>query len=109
MAISHHTGVLWQLEGLLRRRALIAGLLKAAGRFLSLLGVLLLSAWSYSLWGSIDTPLRSLLIPGVVLLAGGWLLGVVLERTLRTLQGLLKHYLRGLEKARATRSVEEPK
>ncbi|MBI1291595.1 hypothetical protein GC173_10180 [bacterium] len=106
MARSNAAELLWHLEALLRRRSLTAGILKAVGRFLSIVGVLMLCGWSYSLWGSAETPMKGLLIPGLVFLAGGWLVGITLERVLRTLQGQLKVYLRTHARHRASESTD---
>jgi hypothetical protein len=96
------------LHGALQRRAFLAALLQAAGRFLTLLGVLALCGWSYSLWGSGETPLKSMLIPGLVLLAGGWVVGILFDKALGRVDHHLRAYLDGLEAARRTESEKGP-
>lgn len=72
-----------RFERILRRRALLAGLAQALSRFSMLLGVLLLVAWSYSIWGSEVSPLGALLVPAVVLMVLSILIRLVLGWVLR--------------------------
>jgi len=99
------TGMLRQLEGLLRRRSLVVGLLKAGSRFLTIVGTIMLCGWSYAHWGSEESPMRMLWWPGIALLVCGWIVGAILGHLLRRLQRLLRTYLQGLEEDRLSRTV----
>lgn len=53
------------------RRSILLGMGLALAQLLTLLGVLLLAAWSYAIWGSENSPLAELLWPALVVLALG--------------------------------------
>jgi sterol desaturase/sphingolipid hydroxylase (fatty acid hydroxylase superfamily) len=57
-----------RLKRTLRRRSIVAGLALALSRFFLALGLVVLTLWSYALWGSTTTPLRVLLWPAIILL-----------------------------------------
>lgn len=86
------------VERLLRSRSILMAVLKAVGRFFSVLGTVLLTVWSYSIWGSAASPLSALLVPGLVCLLLGILTGVVLDRVRLAAQRLLRVYITLLEK-----------
>ncbi len=55
-------------ERIVREMWLLAAALVVVVRLLRWTGVFCLLAWSYSVWGSPESPLRLLLVPGIVLL-----------------------------------------
>lgn len=66
------------------RRWFFAALLAGIARFSLLLAVLLLVAWSYTIWGNPRSPLGHLLLPSCFLAAAGLGLNMVAKRLLRT-------------------------
>jgi hypothetical protein len=59
-------------------RSAIVGTALAISRFFLLSSLLLLTAWSYSLWGSENSPLRHLLFPALILLLLSLLIRLVI-------------------------------
>ncbi len=66
-------------ERIVREMWLVAALAVVVVRLLRWTGVFFLIAWSYSIWGSPESPLRFLLLPGLGLL--------VISLVLQYLQG----------------------
>lgn len=80
----HRRGGIPRKVGLsMRRRSLAIGLVLATGRFLMLVGVLGMVAWSYSIWGSELSPLRHLLVPSLVMVAVSIVIRLALLKTVR--------------------------
>lgn len=75
-AIRHLSRALW-------RRSILSGLLLAVANFLMLLGVSLLTLFTYSLWGSEASPLRFLLWPAVGAMVLSVVLRIVVNRYMR--------------------------
>lgn len=62
------------------KNSMYIGMVMAVARFLTLLGWLLLAAWSYSIWGSTASPLRHLLIPSAVAFIVAIIVRIALSR-----------------------------
>lgn len=69
----------------LRRRSILSGLLMAVAKFLVLLGISLVTLYSYALWGSESSPLRFLLWPGCGCIVAALVLRIVLSRYMRAI------------------------
>ena len=63
-------------ESSVERRAVLLGMGLGFSRFLITMGVLAVVGWSYTVWGSAESPLRHLLRPGMALM----ILGVLSEQ-----------------------------
>lgn len=82
------------------KRCIAAAVLHGLARFFMLLGVLLLTAWSYTVWGNPASPLAVLFWPGLLLLAVAPLLGYATGR-------LLEPRCDALEEIRAAREGDD--
>lgn len=91
--------VVARLDHLIERRSLLIALVQAVARLMTMMGVLLLTLWSYSVWGSDESPLARLLFPGLLLLALGIAFGVIFDRLMTPIRRALRRYLKNLHKA----------
>ncbi len=69
-----------EIAKIVNRRSLAIGITFALCRFLNLVAAVLLLGWSYSIWGSPDTPMRALLYPAIGILVVSFLLRVGVQR-----------------------------
>lgn len=91
----------------MQARQLFVGLGLAVDWFFWLLGILLLTAWSYSVWGSASSPLRHLFWPGVGLMLVSVVIRLVLRGVMRWTHRTLQLQRRRSEVQRRVRATRE--
>ncbi|MCC6547574.1 hypothetical protein IT570_10440 [Candidatus Sumerlaeota bacterium] len=89
------------------RRSLWIGLGMAIARLVMFFGVVMLVAWSYSIWGSEHSPLAGLLLPGLALIGVSLLMRFVLYELTRWLARLLLLERRRVDLHRQIRTSRE--
>ena len=89
------------------RRSLWIGFAMAVARLVMFFGVVMLVAWSYSIWGSEQSPLAALLIPGLFFIGLSILLRVILSQLTHWLARLLLLERRRIDLHRQIRTSRE--